>query len=141
LAGLAWLRAQAFVQPKRIAVAGNSFGGIEAILADNAGYCAVIDSAGGAESWARAPELQQMMIKAVQRSPVPIFFFQAQNDYNLSPTRILSSAMKAAGKPYKVKLYPPFGHSAAEGHVFGYFGSTIWADDVFQFLDEYCAGD
>src|ERR1700731_64165 len=28
LAGLAWLRKQSFVQPNRIAVAGNSFGGI-----------------------------------------------------------------------------------------------------------------
>src|SRR5271170_7950172 len=31
LAALAWLRHQAFVQPSHIAVAGNSFGGIEAV--------------------------------------------------------------------------------------------------------------
>jgi carboxymethylenebutenolidase len=57
LAALAWLRTQRFVRPDRIAVAGNSFGGIEAVLgAERAAYCAAIDSAGGAQSWAQAPE-------------------------------------------------------------------------------------
>src|SRR6202790_909601 len=32
LAALAWLRQQDFIRPDRIAVAGNSFGGVEAIL-------------------------------------------------------------------------------------------------------------
>src|SRR6266480_6352452 len=50
---------QSFVQPNRIAVAGNSFGGIETVLGvERGGYCAGIDSAGGAQSWAQAPELQ-----------------------------------------------------------------------------------
>ena len=31
-AALAWLRKQSFAQPSRIAVAGNSFGGIETVL-------------------------------------------------------------------------------------------------------------
>jgi carboxymethylenebutenolidase len=47
LAALAWLRKQGFVQPGRIAVAGNSFGGIETLLgAERGNYCAAIDSAG-----------------------------------------------------------------------------------------------
>src|SRR5476649_207774 len=46
LAALAWLRKQAFVQPDHIAVAGNSFGGIETVLgAERGHYCAAIDSA------------------------------------------------------------------------------------------------
>jgi carboxymethylenebutenolidase len=32
MAALAWLRKQDFVRPNRIAAAGNSFGGIEAVL-------------------------------------------------------------------------------------------------------------
>ena len=85
LAALAWLRAQTFVQANRIAVAGNSFGGIEVVLgAERASYCAAIDSAGGAQSWAQAPELQSLMTRSVRNSRAPIFFFQAQNDYDLS---------------------------------------------------------
>jgi carboxymethylenebutenolidase len=140
LAALAWLRKQSFVQPNRIAVAGNSFGGIETVLGvERGGYCAGIDSAGGAQSWAQAPELQTVMIRAVRNSQAPIFFFQAENDYDLSPTRTLSIAMKEAGKTFEAKIYPPYGDSVKDGHTFGYFGSSVWADDVFRFLEKHCS--
>jgi carboxymethylenebutenolidase len=139
LAALAWLRTQRFVRPDRIAVAGNSFGGIETVLgAERGSYCAAIDSAGGAQSWAHAPELQSLMIRAVRNSTVPIFFFQAANDYDLSPSKTLSEAMKEAGKTFEVKIYPAYGKSVQEGHAFGYFGSSVWANAVFQFLDQHC---
>ena len=139
LAALEWLRKQPFVDQRRIAVAGNSFGGIETILgAEREGYCAAIDSAGGAESWALAPALQDWMKRAVQNAKAPIFFFQAENDWNLSPSQVLSAVMKAAGKPFEVKIYPPFGRSRQEGHSFGYFGSAVWEDDVFRFLNRHC---
>jgi carboxymethylenebutenolidase len=130
LAGLAWLRKQRFIQPKRIAAAGNSFGGIEVVLGvERAPYCAAIDAAGGAESWSLAqPELQAQMTRAVLHARAPIFFFQAENDYDLSPSRILAAAMKDAGKLYELKIYPAFGDSAADGHAFGYFGSSVWGE-------------
>ncbi|HJZ88782.1 MAG TPA: prolyl oligopeptidase family serine peptidase [Polyangia bacterium] len=139
LAGLAWLRAADFVDRRRIAVAGNSFGGIQTVLgAEREPYCAAIDASGGAQSWASAPELQALMTRAVRNARAPIFFFQAQNDYDLSPTRTLSAAMQEAGKPFEVKIYPPFGHSAADGHSFAYRGSDLWFDDAFRFLNRYC---
>lgn len=139
LAGLAWLRKQAFVVPSRVAVAGTSFGGIEAVLgAEREPYCAAIDTSGGAQSWAQSPELQALMNRAVRSSRSPIFFFQAENDYDLSPSHVLSAAMKDAGKAFEVKIYPPFGKSVQDGHSFGYFGGSVWADDVFRFLSKYC---
>jgi len=139
LAALAWLRTQKFVKADRIAVAGNSFGGIESVLgAERASYCAAIDSAGGAQSWAQAPELQSLMMRSVRNSRAPIFFFQAENDYDLSPSRVLSAAMKEAGKEFELKIYPPFGKDVGDGHTFGYFGSSVWADDVFRFLEKHC---
>ena len=140
LAALAWLRQQRFVRPDRIAVAGTSFGGVEAVLgAERGHYCAAIDSAGGAQSWAQAPELRSLMTRAVRNATAPIFFFQAANDYDLSPSKTLSAAMKDAGKAYEEKVYPPFGKSPQEGHAFGYFGASVWADDVFRFLNQHCA--
>jgi carboxymethylenebutenolidase len=139
LAALAWLRKQSFVRPDRIAVAGTSFGGIETVLgAERGNYCAAIDSAGGAQSWARAPELQTLMTRVVRNANAPIFFFQAANDYDLSPSKTLSAVMKKANKTYKMKIYPPYGKSSADGHAFGYFGSAVWADDVFRFLNQHC---
>jgi carboxymethylenebutenolidase len=138
-AALAWLRKQKFVQPSRIAVAGNSFGGIETVLGvERGGYCAGIDSAGGAQSWADAPELQSIMTRAVRNAKAPVFFFQAANDFDLSPSKKLSAAMDGAGKTFKLKIYPSYGDSPGDGHSFGYFGSDVWAKDVFDFLDHYC---
>ena len=119
LAALAWLRKQGFVQADRIAVAGNSFGGIEAVLGAGRGdYCAAIDSAGGAQSWAEAPALQSLMTRAVRNARAPIFFFQAANDYDLSPSKTLSAVMKDAGKAYQLKIYPQYGNSPQDGHTF-----------------------
>ena len=140
LAALAWLRRQPFVRPDRIAVAGNSFGGVEVVLGvERADYCAAVDSAGGAQSWAPAPVLRERMVRAVRHARAPIFFFQAANDYDLAPSRVLGDAMKDAGKPYEVKIYPAYGRSTQDGHTFGYFGSSVWADDLFRFLERHCA--
>jgi dipeptidyl aminopeptidase/acylaminoacyl peptidase len=139
LAAYDWLRMQDFVQTERIAVAGNSFGGVETVLgAERLKYCAAIDAAGGAESWAAAPQLQSRMIAAVRNSQTPIFFFQAANDYDLGPSRILSAAMNDAGKTAEVRIYPAFGKSTADGHSFAWLGTSKWAEDVFGFLDDYC---
>ena len=91
LAGLAWLQKQDFVRLNRIAVMGNSFGGIETVLgAEKVHYCAAVDASGGTESWAIAPQLQAVMIRAVTHSKAPIFFFQAANDYDIAPSAALS---------------------------------------------------
>jgi len=125
---------------ERIAVASNSFGGIETVLgAERESYCAAVDSAGGAESWALAPQLQAAMTRAVRNAKAPILFFQAENDWNLAPTKTLSAAMKEAGKTYDARIYPPYGKSHQDGHTFGYFGSAVRENDVFQFLDRHCA--
>jgi len=139
MAALAWLQKQSYVQPRRIAVAGNSFGGIETVLgAERGGYCAAVDGSGGAESWADAPQLQVLMTRAVVNAKAPIFFFQGENDYDTAPSVTLAAAMKDAGKVFEIKIYPPFGKSPQEGHSFAYAGSSVWFDDVFRFLDKYC---
>jgi len=140
LAALRWLRAQSFVEGSRIATAGNSFGGIQVVLgAERVEYCAAVDGSGGAESWAASPELRARMTRAARRARAPIFFFQAENDYDLSPSRTLSGAMKSANKPYQLKIYPAFGVSSREGHRFAWAGWRIWAGDVFRLLDAHCA--
>jgi len=139
LAALAWLRAQRFVDPHRIAAAGNSFGGIETVLGvERADYCAGIDAAGGAESWSQAPALADLMTLAVKNARAPILFFQAANDADLSPTRVLSAAMREAGKPAKAIIYPAFGSSPKDGHAFGWRGSEVWFPDALAFLEASC---
>ena len=47
--------------------------------------------------------------------------------------------MSKANKTYKLKIYPAYGDSPRDGHSFGYFGSDVWAEDVFGFLNQHCA--
>jgi acetyl esterase/lipase len=137
MAALAWLRTQDFVDRSRIAVGGNSFGGIEAVLGvEHEAYCAGFDSAGAAQTWSTTPELQERLTRAVRGARAPLFLFQARNDYDLSPTEVLSSTMKNAGKPFVAKIYPAFGKSTEQGHTLGYFGFAVWAEDVMAFLGE-----
>jgi dienelactone hydrolase len=134
-----WLAAQKFVDTRRIATAGNSFGGVEALLgAGRLGYCAAIDASGGAESWARAPGLRALMSRAVQHAKAPIFFFQAENDYDLAPSRTLSAEMERAHKTFELRIYPASGQSASDGHRFAWAGSAVWGDDAFRFLERHC---
>ena len=139
VAALAWLSKASFVRPDRIAAAGNSFGGIETVLGvERASYCAGVDAAGGAQSWAASPALQAAMIRATRNARAPLFFFQAENDFDLAPTQVLSSVMKDAGKPYEAKIYPAFGKSSHDGHSFAYRGAAMWFDDVVRFLERHC---
>ncbi len=139
MAALNWLKNQKYVQKNLIAVAGNSFGGIQAILgAEKVSYCAAINASPAAESWSKAPELQELLKYSVVNSNSPIFFFQAENDFDLSPIKILTETMKSAGKTTESKIYPSFGKTAKEGHSFAYLGSNIWFDDVFVFLNKHC---
>jgi len=140
LAALTWLKKSPFVKGSSVAVAGNSFGGIQTVLgAERGSYCAAIDSAGAAQTWSKSPEVQALMTRSVRNARVPIFFFQAENDWDLSPSRTLAAVAESAGHPYQIKIYPPFGASKEDGHAFGYFGASVWAGDVFKFLNEHCA--
>ena len=92
IAALTWLKQQDFVQKDRIVTMGNSFGGIEVILGMEQGlYCAGIDASGGAESWKHSKELRNLMKSAVLKIQKPVFFFHAENDYDLSPSKELYS--------------------------------------------------
>jgi carboxymethylenebutenolidase len=141
LAALAYLKQLSDVDPRRIAVAGCSYGGIQTVLAVEAnaeqklGLRAAIDFAGGAMSW-RSFSLRDRMVRAIRKATVPVLFIQAENDYDLGPSRTLASELEQLGKPHKLLIFPPYGNTHAEGHgVFCSQGMNVWGPAVSSFLD------
>jgi dienelactone hydrolase len=137
-AGLAFLRALPDVDRHRIAVAGHSFGGsLSLVLAERDTTVRAVTVFGAAAgSWDTSPELRDRLRAAVTRTTAPILFIYAANDYTIAPATVLAADMERAGKPHRVKIYPPSGRTADEGHDFVYREVRTWEPDVFTFLKE-----
>jgi carboxymethylenebutenolidase len=136
VAALTFLKGMSYVDSNRIAVAGCSFGGIQTVLMAERGLGlrAAVDFAGAAQTWKEAPDLRQRMNRAVQHAEMPILFVQAENDYDLAPSRDLAAEMEKSGKSHSTMIFPRFGKTAQEAHEFCVHGGEIWASQIFSFL-------
>ena len=139
MSGLAFLRALTEVDPQRVAAVGHSFGGsLTLLMAERDPMLrTVVVFSGAGGSWSGSPPLQARLRNAVGSIRVPVFFIHAANDYSTAPGRELGDEMARLHKPYRVKIYPPVGATADDGHRFVVLGTPTWESEVFAFLDEY----
>lgn len=139
LAGLAFLRALPEVDPRRVSVAGHSFGGSLSLLVAerDSALRAVIDFGGAAKSWPHSPQLRERLLVAAGRAAAPVFLIHAANDYSVAPGEALAAEMARLGKLHQLEIYPPIGRTAEDGHAFVYLGVATWEPDVFAFLNEH----
>jgi dipeptidyl aminopeptidase/acylaminoacyl peptidase len=139
LASLAFLKNVPGIDPHRIAVAGHSFGGQLTLLAAERDLSvkAAVTFGAAAESWDRSPELRERLLTALRKTDAPIMLIHAENDYSTTAGRDLAAALEHLHKPHLLKIYPPVGKSADDGHNALYEAIPVWENDVFKFLDEY----
>jgi carboxymethylenebutenolidase len=136
-AAVSYVASLPYVDPKRIAMSGCSLGGIESLLSAErgTGLVAAIDFAGAAATWATNVPLQERMKTAARNAQIPVFFIQAQNDYDTTPSLVLSDVMKGAGKPVSVHVFGPVGKTPDDGHSFCTGGTAPdWGPEVLEFL-------
>ncbi|MBZ5681397.1 MAG: prolyl oligopeptidase family serine peptidase [Acidobacteriia bacterium] len=140
MAGLWFLKHLAGVDVHRIAIAGHSFGGQLTLLAaerDNSLRAAVTFGVSAA-SWEGSSAIRDRMLTAVRTTTVPIMLLHAANDYSTAPGKALDAELALLNKPHGLKIYPPFGKTPDDGHMFVYTDIAEWEADVFAFLDKYC---
>jgi dienelactone hydrolase len=133
------LRGLPGVDSNRIVIVGHSFGGSLAMLVAerDPSIRAVVNFAGAAGSWNRSPLLRDRLIAATRKVQSPMLYIQAVNDYSTAPGEVLSAELQRLGKPHRLKVYPTFGKTAAEGHNILYLSVKTWQQDVFEFLDQF----
>jgi len=138
IAALNYLRSQPFVDSARIAISGCSYGGIQTLLTGERelGVKALVPFAPGAMSWEQNVPLQDRLVRAVDLAKAPVFLIQAENDYSLGPSRVLSKEANKKKKDFQSKIYPAFGSTHPDGH-WGFCSSAtdVWGNDVLAFLE------
>jgi dienelactone hydrolase len=138
LAGLAYLKRQAYVDTARVVVAGCSFGGIQTLFgaARHAGYRAAVAISPAALSWNSSPDLRARLKDAAAQIDIPVFLIQPAKDASLEPARVLGPILTRRSASNRVKVYPAVGPEAEQKHCFGgAMGMHVWGADVVAFVE------
>ena len=137
LAALTFLKGLSYIDPRRVAVAGHSFGGGLTLLeaSRDSTVAAAVTFGAAAGSWEGSPELRDLLLKSLHTVAVPVMMIQAENDYSLAPSKAMDEELSRLSKLHVRKIYPAFGQTPSEGHNFLYYYVPLWEQDVFAFLD------
>src|SRR5262249_16312048 len=82
-------------------------------------------------------ELRDRLLTAADKATAPIMLIQAANDYSTAPGYALAKELQRLHKPHLLKVYPPIGKTAEDGHGFLYLAMPQWEEGVFRFLGEH----
>jgi dienelactone hydrolase len=105
---IAFARKQADVAPEQLALVGHSFGGILSEMANtrDLGQRAIVDFAGGSQSWDQNPNAVRELEQAVENAVAPMFFVEPMNDHSIQPVTELARVAGRACREHQSLLYP-----------------------------------
>lgn len=133
MVGGAWLAALSRVDAQQVVVGGCSFGGVLSLLAAEhpSPFRAALDFAGASMMWATYPAVRTRMVDAARSSAIPVFFLQAENDFNTEPTQQLP----LENPMHRGRVFPAVGATPRAGHAgFCNRAQASWGPDVLEFF-------
>jgi dienelactone hydrolase len=94
--------------PDRIAIMGHSYGGIVSQFANtrDLGQKAIVDVAGGSQSWNDNESARQDLKDAVAKGVAPTLFFEPLNDQSIEPALVLPAVAGRHCRLFESILYP-----------------------------------
>lgn len=143
-AGMEYLRTLPYVDTRRIALMGWSFGGVVTMLAAarSPAFLAAVNQAGGALAWDESGHMRSALVAAAEKSMTPTLFMVAKNDRTTSSVTTLADIFRRRELAHKLAIYEAFTPArpggAAPGHaLFSSQGVRLWENDVIEFLGRY----
>jgi dienelactone hydrolase len=145
LAALDYLQTLPFVDRKRVAIMGWSFGGIVTMFAASrsTAFAAAINQAGGALTWDGNGEIRRALAAAAEKIATPTQLMVAENDRTTASTTTVGEILKKRGVVHQMIIYGPFrparpaGTIPAGHQVFSAQGVNVWQKDVLEFLGRH----
>jgi hypothetical protein len=66
-----------------------------------------------------------------------VFYIQAANDFSIRPTQEIAAALAGTDRVFEAKIFPAFGLTAWEGHLFAGRAPHLWGTEVRRFLQRW----
>jgi dienelactone hydrolase len=143
LQGLTNPQGATWVDPKKMAIMGHSYGGIMTVLvnATSLGQAAAIDLCGDSESWGN-PDIESAILAAIDAAQSPVFFAQPQNDVHTDPTIVFSNRAGTDEQMFQAAIYPPVPNAASAQDAHSRFVGdpsevAQWGPAAVDFLHRY----
>lgn len=107
-AAISFVEARPDADRSRLAIMGHSFGGIVSLFSNerNLGQKAVVDVAGGSQSWNGNAAAVAELTTAAETAVAPVLYFEPMNDHSIRPTSDLPAAAATACRQYESALLP-----------------------------------
>jgi dienelactone hydrolase len=137
-AALEFIKRLPNADPRKVAVAGHSYGGMTTLIAaaDVEGFKAALDISGGCLSWWLNPDLQAYLKNIAKRVRIPVFAFQDDRECSgEDPTRTLDPLLRAAGGKGEIYKMPKMDcHEAHTRFLKSGEYQALWRQDARDFL-------
>ena len=136
LAAFEWLKAQPYVNPKKVALSGWSLGACVSLAAaeKNKEFCAVALFSPRIVEWNTNPNVQARLLHAAENLSIPVFVVNASDEPAADSTTAITRAVQKNNPIHRVETYQHTGYKAQQKTCLAINSIDTWGYDVLRFI-------